>query len=114
MQPFTVRVIEIIKGIPEGAVMTYGQVAERAGSKRGARQVVRILHSLSGIHKLPWHRVVNAKGDVAIQDDEGRFLQMTYLRDEGVEVGDNGKIDLERYRYDPPRAEEEESGYPHE
>lgn len=108
MQPFTQRVIAIIQQIPEGRVMTYGQVAEQAGSRRGARQVVRILHSMSSAHNLPWHRVVNAKGEVAIPDDEGRFLQMMHLQEEGVEVSDGGKIDLERYRYTPLSWEDEQ------
>lgn len=43
---FTERAVAIIKQIPEGKVMTYGQIAELAGSPRGARQVVRILHSM--------------------------------------------------------------------
>lgn len=47
MTPFTERVIHIIQSIPEGKVMTYGGVARAAGSPRGARQVVRILHSMS-------------------------------------------------------------------
>ncbi|TVX99704.1 MGMT family protein [Cohnella terricola] len=102
MQPFTERVIEVIKGIPEGNVMTYGQVAENAGSPRGARQVVRILHSLSEKHGLPWHRVVNAKGEIAIQEGEGRYMQKLYLENEGVEFGLNGLIDLDVYRYHPP------------
>jgi len=101
MQPFTQRVIEIIKSIPEGHVMTYGQVARLAGSPRGARQVVRILHSLSRIHKLPWHRVVNAKGEIAIQDDESRMMQELYLQGEGVIVNHRGMIDLDKYRYVP-------------
>lgn len=101
MQPFTQRVIEIIKSIPEGHVMTYGQVARLAGSPRGARQVVRILHSLSRIHKLPWHRVVNAKGEIAIQDDESRMIQELYLQGEGVGVNHRGVIDLDKYRYVP-------------
>ncbi|MCM3493236.1 MGMT family protein [Paenibacillus lactis] len=101
MQPFTQRVIEIIKSIPEGHVMTYGQVAQLAGSPRGARQVVRILHSLSRIHKLPWHRVVNAKGEIAIQNDESRMMQELYLQGEGVSVNHRGMIDLDKYRYVP-------------
>jgi methylated-DNA-protein-cysteine methyltransferase-like protein len=108
MQPFTQRVISIIQQIPEGRVMTYGQVAELAGSSRGARQVVRILHSMSRTHNLPWHRVVNAKGEVAIPDDEGRFLQLMNLQEEGVEVSDAGRIDLDRYRHSPLAWEEEE------
>ncbi|QHK04677.1 DNA base-flipping protein [Bacillus velezensis] len=50
---FTERAVAIIKQIPEGKVMTYGQIADLAGSPRGARQVVRILHSMSKKHRLP-------------------------------------------------------------
>ena len=101
VQPFTARVIEVIRSIPEGCVMTYGQVAASAGSPRGARQVVRILHSLSEKHGLPWLRVVNAKGEIAIQEGEGRYMQRLYLENEGIEFGLNGLIDLDEYRYVP-------------
>ena len=106
MQPFTQRVIEIIKTIPAGFVMTYGQIAEQVGSRRGARQVVRILHSLSGIHNLPWHRVVNAKGEIAIRDVEARYLQILYLNGEGVATGGDGRVDLDKFRYNAARSEE--------
>jgi methylated-DNA-protein-cysteine methyltransferase-like protein len=99
MQPFTQRVIAIIKAIPEGSVMTYGQIAEHAGSRRGARQVVRILHSLSEIHQLPWHRVVNAKGEIAIRDEEARYMQTLYLNGEGVATSEDGRVDLDKYRH---------------
>ncbi|WP_127584152.1 MGMT family protein [Paenibacillus koleovorans] len=99
MQPFTRRVIEIIQSIPPGKVMTYGQIAAEAGSPRGARQVVRILHSQSRAHNLPWHRVVNSQGAIALQEDEHRFLQITSLREEGVEVSEDGCVELEEYRY---------------
>ncbi|WP_274654495.1 MGMT family protein [Paenibacillus humicola] len=101
MTPFTMRVIEIIRSIPEGAVMTYGQIAELAGSRRGARQVVRILHSSSRKYGLPWHRVVNSKGEIALQDEEGRRMQAMYLRDEGVPVDDRGRVDLPARQYIP-------------
>ncbi|MED5020911.1 MGMT family protein [Paenibacillus chibensis] len=97
MQPFTASVIEQIKAIPAGKVMTYGGIAAAAGSPRAARQVVRILHSMSGKHELPWHRVVNAKGEIALVDDEARFLQQTLLEDEGVEFMRDGLIDLSVY-----------------
>ncbi|MFC5531165.1 MGMT family protein [Cohnella yongneupensis] len=100
MQPFTERVLGIIKGIPEGYVMTYGQIAAEAGSPRGARQVVRILHSLSASHGLPWHRVINSKGEIAIPDGEGRYMQQLYLEQEGVVV-EGGRVPLERYLYVP-------------
>ncbi|QTH42502.1 MGMT family protein [Cohnella sp. LGH] len=105
MQPFTKRVVDIIRSIPEGRVMTYGQVAECAGSRRAARQVVRILHSLSEKHRLPWHRVLNSKGEIAIQEGDGRYMQQLYLENEGVEIGLNGLIDLEQYRHVPEADE---------
>lgn len=101
MTPFTEEVVGIIRRIPEGRVMTYGQIAALAGSPRGARQVVRILHAMSDKHKLPWHRVVNAQGQIAIQEDEGRSLQLILLESEGVSISLHGRIDLEEYRFWP-------------
>jgi methylated-DNA-protein-cysteine methyltransferase-like protein len=94
MTPFTEKVIMIIQSIPEGRVMTYGQIARLAGSPRAARQVVRILHSLSKKYQLPWHRVINAKGEIGLKDGEQKFL----LEAEGVEVSPAGVISLEKYQ----------------
>ncbi|WP_096186836.1 MGMT family protein [Evansella halocellulosilytica] len=99
MTPFTEKVIDIIRHIPEGSVMTYGQIAGLAGNRRAARQVVRVLHSMSRKHRLPWHRVINAKGQIAIQHDEAFNEQMLRLKNEGVEVDENGKIDLTVYQW---------------
>lgn len=99
MQPFTQQVIDIIQAIPPGKVMTYGQIASSAGSPRGARQVVRILHTMSDKYDLPWHRVINAKGEIAIPDDESRFLQQILLEEEGIIMNESGTIDLSIYRY---------------
>ncbi|QHS21648.1 MGMT family protein [Virgibacillus sp. MSP4-1] len=98
MTPFTEKVITIIQDIPEGKVMTYGQIAALAGSPRAARQVVRILHSMSKKYQLPWHRVINARGQVAVKGEEAFFDQVTSLRAEGVEVSGKGIIDLEKYQ----------------
>ena len=101
MTPFTEKVIEIIQNIPEGKVMTYGQIAALAGSPRAARQVVRVLHSMSRKYKLPWHRVINSKGQIALKDDEFYHEQLFSLESEGVEIGLNGLIDLSRYQFRP-------------
>ncbi|WP_141431089.1 MGMT family protein [Bacillus sp. 03113] len=101
MTPFTEKVIDIIRNIPEGRVMTYGQIAKLAGSPRAARQVVRILHSMSRKHSLPWHRVINAKGHIALQNDDSYNEQMMSLEIEGVKVGLHGSIDLEKYQWHP-------------
>ncbi len=97
MTKFTEDVLEIIKMIPAGKVMTYGQIAAYAGNPRGARQVSRILHSMSLAHKLPWHRVINSKGSISLTGEAG-FIQGSMLSDEGIAVI-NKKIDLEKHRY---------------
>ncbi|WP_026905831.1 MGMT family protein [Paucisalibacillus globulus] len=101
MTHFTEEVINIIKNIPEGKVMTYGQIARLAGSPRAARQVVRILHSMSKKHQLPWHRVINAKGQVVIKDEATYQEQVLNLEIEDVELGVNKQIDLEKYQWHP-------------
>lgn len=101
MTLFTERIIQIIQSIPAGKVMTYGQIATLAGNRRGARQVARALHSMSKKHHLPWHRVINAKGEIAIHDAEGAFAQRELLLHEGVEVSASGKINVEAYRHFP-------------
>lgn len=97
MNQFTEAVIAIIKAIPEGKVMTYGQVAKLADHPRGARQVAWILHSMSKKHQLPWHRVINAKGEISLKGSE----QAELLELEGVKRSENGKIDLKTYRFEP-------------
>jgi methylated-DNA-protein-cysteine methyltransferase-like protein len=99
MTPFTEKVIEIIQNIPRGYVMTYGQIAGLAGNPQAARQVVRILHSMSGKFGLPWHRVINSKGQIAFQDDGSKNEQMLMLEIEDVEVNLKGYIDLSKYQW---------------
>jgi methylated-DNA-protein-cysteine methyltransferase-like protein len=101
MNPFTEKTIEIIISIPAGKVMTYGQIAKAAGTPRGARQVVRILHTMSSKHKLPWHRVINIKGEIAIPDEESAYSQRAMLEAEGVYFRSNGLVDLKKSRYIP-------------
>lgn len=102
MNLFTERVIRIIQGIPAGKVMTYGQVAATAGSPRGARQVVRVLHSMSKKYGLPWHRIINVQGEISLTDGDQREL----LEMEGIIFKENGKIDLTVYRWFPLDVEE--------
>lgn len=101
LQPFTENVIAIIKLIPEGKVMTYGQIAALAGNPRGARQVARVLHSMSRKYQLPWHRVINSIGKISIQDKESKDLQRAFLEGEGIEVKEDNRIDLATYQYRP-------------
>lgn len=99
-QPFTERVVKLIKSIPKGKVASYGQIARMAGSPTAARQVVRLLHSLSDSDRMPWHRVVNGHGGISLAGFGGEF-QRSLLEREGVEFGLDGRIDLFRFRWKP-------------
>ncbi|MHA2503091.1 MAG: MGMT family protein [Candidatus Kariarchaeaceae archaeon] len=99
MLPFTEDVIEIISSIPQGKVATYGQIAKMAGSPKAARQVVRVLHSMTRKYDLPWHRVINSKGKIAIRDPESTDLQRAKLVEDGVTVV-NYSIDLDVFGWD--------------
>lgn len=98
MTEFTAEVIRIIKSIPYGKVMTYGQIATCAGNPWGARQISRILNSMSRAYDLPWYRVINSKGEISLEG-EGLWEQVSRLTDEGVEVVGK-KIDLSKYLHE--------------
>ncbi|GHU81030.1 methylated-DNA--[protein]-cysteine S-methyltransferase [Spirochaetia bacterium] len=112
MTEMTRRIVETILSIPRGKVSSYRDVALAAGLPRGARQVVRVLHSLSEAYRLPWHRVVKADGHIALDRENGGALQAALLRSEGVEVSEpvsdsgSGQVDLSRYNYFNPGAHE--------
>jgi len=97
---FTEAVIEIIKSIPKGKVQTYGGISKLAGSPFGARQVVRILSSMSEKQNLPWHRVINSKGELPQLNEEMFEEQKTLLEKEKVKVSPEGSIDLKKYLWD--------------
>lgn len=99
--PFTTRAIAVIRAIPAGKVASYGQVAALAGSPGGARQVVRILHSLSAREGLPWHRVVTSRGEIALAEGQGREVQRAALKAEGIRLDARGRIDLSRHQWSP-------------
>ena len=92
------NVYAILKTIPAGKVMTYGQVAERLGNKNLARTVGNILHDNPDPANIPCHRVVNAKGKVAEHYAfGGAEAQRAKLEAEGIVFEQNGRIDLKKY-----------------
>jgi methylated-DNA-protein-cysteine methyltransferase-like protein len=98
MLPSTRAIVERIRSIPKGKVSCYRDVALAAGLPNGARQVVRVLHSLSEKEKLPWHRVIRVDGSIALESCAGLELQAALLRSEGVEVSKDGRVDMRKYR----------------
>jgi methylated-DNA-protein-cysteine methyltransferase related protein len=98
------EIYRIVRRIPRGRVATYGQVARLAGLAGHARQVGYALHALTG-DRVPWHRVINAKGEISLRSVEGSDrLQRILLAGEGVRFDRSGRIDLERYRWQPRSA----------
>ena len=91
MNDYTKKVIKIIKSIPKGKTMSYGDIAKTAGKNRGAREVSRILHSCSEKYGLPWHRVINSQGKISLPGEAGQF-QREMLEQEGVRFEKSGRI----------------------
>jgi methylated-DNA-protein-cysteine methyltransferase related protein len=82
--------------IPSGRVISYGELARRAGMPNGARMVGRILSELPQGSGLPWHRVINAQGKLSFPlDSQAYARQKNLLLAEGVEfAGDKIKLSL--------------------
>lgn len=104
MEDFTEACIKQIKSIPYGKVATYGQIAKLAGNPRGARQVSRLLHTMSEKHNLPWHRIINSQGRISLTPPE---RQAERLIAEGVEVTHRDKVDLNTFQWVPDDDMEE-------
>lgn len=95
------RIYAIVEAVPHGHVVTYGQVAAMAGAPRHARQVGYALFDLPEGSPLPWHRVVNAKGEVSERREPGYDeVQRRKLEEEGIEFR-KGRVNLELYRWEP-------------
>jgi methylated-DNA-protein-cysteine methyltransferase-like protein len=97
MTESTRRIIKQILAVPKGRVSCYRDIALKAGLPNGARQTVRVLHSLSEKHQLPWHRIIRANGSIALEAGAGKELQISLLRAEGVEVSSAGRVDMGRF-----------------
>ncbi len=103
-EPVSVRdeVFVVVKAIPAGAVMTYGQIAGCLGNRISPLAVGWMLHRCPD--GVPWQRVVNASGGCSTDrlPDLPGGLQRTILESEGVEFSSAGRIDLDRFRWQPP------------
>ncbi len=98
------RIYAQIRRIPRGRVATYGQIASLAGLGGHARQVGYALSALPDESTVPWHRVINARGEVSLRTepdcDDG---QRRLLESEGVDFGAQGRVALSRFRWRPRR-----------
>jgi len=94
------RIYAVVRQIPRGRVATYGQVAGLAGLDGHARQVGYALHALPRSMKLPWHRVINSRGEVSERTrGDWHELQRHLLEAEGVEFDERGRLNLKKFRW---------------
>jgi methylated-DNA-protein-cysteine methyltransferase related protein len=87
---FRDRVYEVVRHIPKGRVMSYGQIAALCGNPRAARIVGGVAHW--GDPDLPWQRVVMKDGSLATGYPGGTAGHAQALRVEGVEISDDFKV----------------------
>lgn len=88
----------VLANIPSGKVMSYGQLAEQSGLPGKARWVGQMLSHLPSGSTLPWHRVVNAKGQISFpQDSDAYEQQRGLLEAEGIEFNLDNQIDFSRF-----------------
>ena len=91
----------VVRRIPAGRVATYGQIATLAGFDGHARQVGYALHHLPSASGVPWHRVVNARGEISPRTrSDSHQLQRNLLLAEGVAFDDAGRVELKRFRWE--------------
>jgi methylated-DNA-protein-cysteine methyltransferase-like protein len=96
--PLYRSIYRIVRRIPEGRVMTYGQIGRLVGCT--ARTVGFAMAALHGTSAVPWQRVINSRGEISPRrDGEGNLLQRDLLEAEGIHFDQRGRLDLERLRW---------------
>ena len=94
------QIYEVCKRIPRGKVSTYGDIARMIGAPRCARQVGWALHVNPDSSSIPCHRVVNRFGGLSDAFAfGGKSAHKALLEAEGVEIGEEEVVDLEKYRW---------------
>jgi len=102
--PFYGSVYRLVRRVPRGRVVTYGQVAALLGRPRAGRAVGTALGVLRGplLDDVPWQRVVDSTGRCSHRDDFWADIQRELLESEGVRFDRRGRVDLQRMRWPGP------------
>jgi methylated-DNA-protein-cysteine methyltransferase-like protein len=95
------RVYRLVKRIPRGRVLTYGQLARAVRLRGGARAAGRAMAACPRGRGIPWHRVVGAGGRILIREPHAS-LQRRLLESEGTRLLE-GRVDLEQHHWTPKR-----------
>lgn len=100
MSMFKAQVMKVVRQIPYGRVVSYGQVAVYAGKPGAARAVGWILKQ-NETADIPWHRVINNQGRISIKGNWFHDAQMQagLLRKEGIVINKDFTLDIEKYRW---------------
>ena len=94
------KIYNTVRRVPSGRIATYGQIARAAGFPGHARLVGYALHMLSADTDVPWHRIINARGEISrLPDPDASLLQRQLLESEGVQFDESGRIDLQRFAW---------------
>ena len=94
------RIYKTVSRIPRGRVATYGQIARLAGLRGQARLVGYAMHALPTGSRVPWQRVINARGEISLPGSSA-VRQRELLEREGVRFDAKGRIDLDRFLWQP-------------
>lgn len=103
------RILQVVRAIPRGQVLGYGEVARRAGLPGRARMAAKVLAE-NDDPTLPWHRVLRSDGRIALPTGSMGFdTQVKLLREEGLTVvagkvrGVQAAADMDELVWGPPR-----------
>ena len=101
--PLYAAIYSVARQIPFGRVTTYGKIAQQVGCN--ARTVGFALAALPENSDVPWQRIINAQGKVSLRSDrEGNLLQQILLEKEGIYFQHSGKIDLDKFLWNPANS----------
>lgn len=95
MKSFTQKVLDIVKLIPKGEVLTYGDVAKRAGNTKASRVVGNIM-AQNADKNVPCHRVVRSDGSIGMYNGLRGTSKEAILKKEGVTFSKQGKVLLKQ------------------
>lgn len=106
MTTFQEAVLRVVRLVPMGKVVSYGQIAAYLGTPRAARQVGWAMRSLEGTPDFPWWRVLNNAGRITIKGNafNAAQTQKELLEAENVLVSNTLELDMNRYRFRPDAA----------
>ena len=91
MKSFQEKVIDVVKGIKKGTVMTYGEVARRAGNEKASRAVGTLMAKNNDV-TVPCHRVVKSDGSIGMYNGLQGVDKSELLKQEGVMFKESGKV----------------------